>query len=88
MDMSEFKTVVTVSTNVGMGCPMCGQPIGIDRFDESVRHLVEAHDYVLLHVGSETTRDERGNPWHSSVAILGSIATPPKREVSFAFKPG
>jgi hypothetical protein len=87
MDMSQFRTVVTVSTNIGMGCPMCGQQIGLERFDESVRHLIEDHNYVLLHAGSETTRDDSGSPWHSSVAILGSTETPQKREVSFALGP-
>jgi hypothetical protein len=78
MDMSQFRTVVTVSTVIEMGCPVCNHWMGGDRFDESVQHMIE-HGYVLLHVGSQTSENREGDLWHASVAILGSDRAPPTR---------
>jgi len=64
--------VIYISTDVSRRCDHCNQMIGSNLFAESVNHYLSAHNYKLLHVGSETTRDENGNPWHTTIAVLGA----------------
>ena len=66
-----IKHVVQISTNIGTGCEHCNTQIGLEKFPESINHYVEQHGYKLLHVGTETSDDTNGNPWHSTVALLG-----------------
>ena len=63
--------VVYVSTNIGTGCEHCRTSIGLEHFAESINHYIEQHGYKLLHVGTETSHDNDGKPWHISVAVLG-----------------
>jgi hypothetical protein len=42
-----------------------------DDLSDRINHFIEAHGYRLLHVGTETSHDSNGNPWHSTVAVLG-----------------
>lgn len=63
--------VVHISTNIGTGCEHCNEQIGLDRLAESINHYIEQHGYKLLHVGTETSHDTNGNPWHSTAAVLG-----------------
>ena len=63
--------VVNISTNVGKGCEHCDELIGMDSFTESINHYIKKHGYKLLHVGTETSADSVGKPWHSVVAVLG-----------------
>jgi len=35
-----------------------------------IQHYLD-HGYKLLHVGSETSHDDEGKPWHSTVAVVG-----------------
>jgi len=37
----------------------------------SVNHYIAQHGYALLHVGTETSRDDKGKPWHNTIAVLG-----------------
>lgn len=67
-----IQHVVQISTNIGEGCKHCSEPIGTDRFAESVNHYIKKHGYKLLHVGTETIPDNNtGGPWHTTVAVLG-----------------
>jgi hypothetical protein len=63
--------VVYISTNIGKGCEHCSTPIRHDEFDRLVNHYIEQHGYKLLHVGAETSHDNEGKPWHSTVAVVG-----------------
>lgn len=63
--------VVYVSTDIGTGCEHCGTQIGLERFAESINHYMEQHGYRLLHVGTGTSHDMDGKPWHSTIAVLG-----------------
>jgi hypothetical protein len=64
--------VVYISTDVSTGCEHCDKMLGGSaNFAESINHYIDQHGYKLLHVGSETTRDDVGNPWHCSVAVVG-----------------
>jgi hypothetical protein len=66
-----IKHVVHISSSVGQACEHCNENIGSDRFAESVNHYIEKHSYRLLHVGTETDRDDEGHPWQQTVAVLG-----------------
>lgn len=80
MDIGDSAAIVTVSTTVEQSCPFCGEWMGGEmKFDESVRHLIEAHGCTLLHVGTQTTPDQKGGPWHSTVAVVGTSEAPPTR---------
>jgi hypothetical protein len=49
---------------------------------KAINHYTAEHGYRLLHVGSETERDSNGDPWHSTVAILGTDNPPPMRRLA------
>ena len=67
------KFIVYVSTNEGTGCPIegCDFFIGLEKFQESCNHLLQKHGLKCLHVGQETSHDNEGKPWHSTVAVFG-----------------
>ena len=69
--MKATKHLVHISTNTGTGCEHCGTPVGLEHFAKSVNHYIEQHGYTLLHVGTETSHDMRGELCHSTVAVLG-----------------
>ena len=66
-----IKHVVYVSSNEGAACEHCSESVGLDRFAESINHYVEKHGYRILHVGTQTDRDDEGLLWHHTVAVLG-----------------
>lgn len=74
--MENVKRTVEISSNIGQGCDHCDEWVGASMRGNggvatSINHYIEAHGYKLLHVGSQTSRDDEGKPWHSTVAILG-----------------
>lgn len=67
-----IQHVVFISTDVEQSCEHCTERVGGNRyFGESINHYIEQHGYKLLHVGSETTRDDAGTPWHTTVSVVG-----------------
>lgn len=64
--------IVHISTGDTRRCDHCEQMIGGSNFSDSVNHYISAHRYKLLHVGAETSRDDDGNPWQMTVAVLGA----------------
>lgn len=62
--------VVEISTDKMGGCEHCSTRIGED-FAGSINHYIDRHGYKLLHVGTVTSRNDRGEPWHSMVAVMG-----------------
>jgi len=78
---SEFagiKHVVRLSTGESASCSHDGCKFKVmrDEFTDLLNHYLKDHAYVLLHVGTETTRDEKENPWQTTVAFLGSRVVP------------
>jgi len=67
------ESVVHVSTSVGRPCRIngCGFFLGLDKFQESCNHLIQQHGLKCLHVGQETSHDNDGKPWQSTVAVFG-----------------
>ncbi len=86
--MADFKGithVVEISSVIGKSCEHCSEAIGggyadDQSIDKSINHYIQEHGYKLLHIGSETTRDDKGRPYDTTVAVLG-IAKPPAKAV-------
>ena len=70
------KQLFHISTSVIGNCPVCGaggEKISMDDseyFEKMCNHLFE-HGLKCLHVGQETSRDDQGKPWQSTVAVFG-----------------
>ena len=70
----DYMSVAKVSSDIMARCPDCVTQLdGTRDFAAAVNHLL-AHGYALLHVGQETTRDTLGNPWQTTIAVLGKPA--------------
>jgi hypothetical protein len=68
------QRIVRVSTNGGRSCSLCNgqfQIDGIENFDASCNHLMQAHNLKCLHVGQETVDGHDGKPWQTTVAVFG-----------------
>jgi len=65
------KHVTHISTNVHRSCEHCSTSIGGDRLAESINHYIKEHGYSIIHVGTETVPSDKGEPWHTTVAVLG-----------------
>jgi hypothetical protein len=64
------KQVIYVKSDGWENCRLCMDlDINAD-FGEQINHYL-SHGYKLLHVGAETARSDKGDPWHYTVAILG-----------------
>lgn len=64
--------VVKVSSNEYGTCTFCSEVInGENNFVGGVNHYIKVHGCKLLHVGTETLADDKGGPWHTTVAVLG-----------------
>lgn len=76
--LRKMKLAESVSSSVSKQCPFCREFTldGITHFIESARHLQDKHALECMHVGQETSNDDQGKPWHSSVAFFGSENPP------------
>ena len=63
--------VVHLSTDIGKSCEHCSTQIGAGKFAESIKNYITAHGYKLLHAGTETIRDIKENPCHTTIALVG-----------------
>ena len=77
--MQDAKRTTDVSSNIYRGCEHCGAKIGGDSVTEGINHYIEEHGYQLLHVGTQTSHAADGQPWHSTVAVLGHNDPPAVR---------
>jgi len=68
--LKDIKRVVHIDSETRDACPVCD--VGVQAsFEESVNHLL-GHGYQLLHIGQESARNEAGDRWQRTVAVLGS----------------
>ena len=72
-----LKTV-QLSSAIGRACEECSPEdspeflfANPDDVGAQVSHYMEVHGYELLHVGQQTGRDQAGNPWQTTVAVVG-----------------
>jgi hypothetical protein len=64
--------IVYISTNESKLCEHChATGLGLEHFAQSVNHFTEKHGYRVFHIGTETSYDSEGKPWHSTVAVVG-----------------
>lgn len=70
--------IVCVSTNAQGNCEHCNEGgfLGLDHLTKLVNHYITKHGYKILHAGTETDHGPDGNPWHSTVVILGKQEEP------------
>jgi hypothetical protein len=71
--MADYKTVVQLSSAWQKQCPICKKiPLMTEDPDigAQINHYLE-HGYTLIHVGQETTKNNNGELWQTSVAVLG-----------------
>ena len=71
VEYSDILSIVEVTTDISQSCKICSYFLEHDKFCDGVNHYIGKHGMILLHVGARTTHDLEGNPWHSTVAILG-----------------
>ncbi len=71
MELSDTKNTIRISSDTHHNCSVCGD----FRFEEDVsagiNHMIQQHDFTLFHVGTQTTHDNNGNIYHTTIAILG-----------------
>lgn len=68
-DSSAVTSVAKLQSNVTRGCSICGAfTLDADRQEEAVRHLIEAHQLRLLHVGQESSFN--GDASHQSTVFV------------------
>ena len=69
--LETIQKVVWVSSDSGEGCHYCDSQLGLDvRIDEKINHYI-GHGYKLLHIGTETKQEDKGQLWYRTVAVLG-----------------
>lgn len=74
MPIAAKQVMYRLSTNESIRCPICQfTTYGGDTlaFDDVCNHIIKEHKLHCLHVGQETSRNNDGHPWHSTVAIFG-----------------
>ena len=70
----DVKHVIELKRDTSGRCEECRTSVDGQDLTKAINHYL-AHDYVLLHVGSETERSSDGDAWiHSTIAILGKRA--------------
>jgi len=66
-----MSEIIRVSSNEGSRCPLCSTFLdGSGDFTKAVNHLITVHQCEVRHIGTETVGDDKGQPWHTTVAIL------------------
>lgn len=70
--ISDTKKVIYVSSDANQPCPLCRQHLNAGDIARSINHILDSHQYKLLHIGTETTDDADGRPWLKTVAVLGA----------------
>lgn len=67
---SGIKSVLHLSSDGNSSCSECKR-YGFPTLEGAVNHWMQEHGYKLLHVGQKTHRDQDGNLYHTTVAIVG-----------------
>jgi hypothetical protein len=75
-ETGDIRHVVTLSSNLSNSCREreCTAKLRSHEPDAVANHYVKEHGYRILHVGQETSHDNEGRPWHSTVFVLGTMA--------------
>jgi len=82
--MEDLQGIVTIRSDSYRPCPLCHEGmVGAGAGDDEVlavqvNHLLTHEQTRLLHVGQETSRDGDGNPYQTTVAVIGLPEPPPE----------
>ncbi len=68
--MAKSHKTVRLSSCVSESCPECSTLLDSEELAQNIDHLVNVHGFKLKHVGQETTRDDAGENWQMTVAML------------------
>ena len=71
-DATDVEQILTISSTESRGCPICKKKTldGTMDFDGAVNHVI-GHGWNLLHVGSQDVTGMKGEPYRTTVAVLG-----------------
>ena len=70
--ISNVGLVAQVSSNISGPCEECGANLdGSRNWVGAVNHYLGGHGYELLHVGQESSRDDQGEIWQFTIAVVG-----------------
>ncbi len=68
----DIKHTVHITTDDHVSCEQCQDNLGYNDIANAINHYINQHNYRLLHVGQETTREQtEGKIFHLTAAILG-----------------
>ena len=71
MKLQDVKEVVEVSSSFWKTCKYCSAlKLSDDSVEAQVNHYL-GHGLKLLHIGTESSRTDEGEIWHSTVVVLG-----------------
>jgi hypothetical protein len=70
--MQSTTHIVHVSTIKAAKCVHCEEIIGGASFEAGVNHYLDEHEYILLHIGTESTIGPSGKACQATVAVLGN----------------
>ena len=71
MKLQDVKEVVEVSSSFWKTCKYCSAlKLSEDSVEAQVNHYL-GHGLKLLHIGTESSRTDEGEIWHSTVVVLG-----------------
>lgn len=82
MDLSGVKHTVQLITHTSTGCPYCSTFQKGEEIAENINHLIQQHDGILIHAGSETGENYKGDVHHATFALVGFATLPAPREPS------
>lgn len=71
MDLQSVNEIKVISTSIHELCKHgCTLPYGGEFFESNVNHYIQYHGYKILHIGQESTPDDEGKSYHSTIAVL------------------
>lgn len=69
---STKSVVVKLSSDISSGCKYCSEFEAFNKgIDEVANHYIDKHGFDLLHIGQESSNDNDGKPWQSTIIMLG-----------------
>ncbi|KTB97773.1 hypothetical protein [Pseudomonas sp. ICMP 10191] len=81
MDLSGVKHTVQLITHTSTGCPYCSVFQEGEKIAENINHLIQDHQGLLIHAGSETGQNYKGEVHHATCALVGFSAPPAPKEL-------
>ncbi len=81
MDHSGVTHTVQLITHTSASCPYCTNFLEGEKIAENINHMIQQHDGFLIHVGSETGENYKGEVHHATLALIGFSDAPAAKEL-------